>query len=172
MNDIHEMYKRAGELHGHFCPGLAIGVRAAAEALKMLEVTDIQSHGLYCVAEKNACYTDGIQVLFGATTGKGNLTFRLTGKSAFSFYNEDNGASTRLVMKNLPAGMDKDAMTEHILTGPLDEIFTVGPVRFPRPQSAKRSPELACSVCGEFTDEDKLRVKDGKPICIDCLEGK
>ena len=30
--DIHELFEAAGNLHGHLCPGLAIGVRAAAEA--------------------------------------------------------------------------------------------------------------------------------------------
>ena len=33
--DIHELYLKAGELHGHYCPGLAIGVRAGAEALRI-----------------------------------------------------------------------------------------------------------------------------------------
>ena len=31
-NMIKELYEKAGELHGHYCPGLAIGVRAAAAA--------------------------------------------------------------------------------------------------------------------------------------------
>ena len=34
---IHELYRKAGELHGHTCPGLAIGVRAALEALRILD---------------------------------------------------------------------------------------------------------------------------------------
>ena len=34
--DIHEYYKQAGKFHGHWCPGLAIGVRAAWEAGKAL----------------------------------------------------------------------------------------------------------------------------------------
>ena len=35
-NMIKELYEKAGELHGHYCPGLAIGVRAAAAALDIL----------------------------------------------------------------------------------------------------------------------------------------
>ena len=34
--DIHELFEAAGNLHGHLCPGLAVGVRAAAEASGLL----------------------------------------------------------------------------------------------------------------------------------------
>ena len=60
---IHELYQKAGELHGHYCPGLAIGVRAAFEALRILKVENIHSHSLYCIAESRACFQDGIQVV-------------------------------------------------------------------------------------------------------------
>ena len=47
--DIHELFEAAGNLHGHLCPGLAIGVRAAAEAGGLL-------HGeLRCAIESRAC---------------------------------------------------------------------------------------------------------------------
>ena len=63
---IKELYKKAGELHGHYCPGLAIGVRAAAEALEILKPVK-KAHNLCCIAENRACYLDGIQ----ATVYKG-----------------------------------------------------------------------------------------------------
>ena len=65
---IKELFKKAGELHGHYCPGLAIGVRASVEALRILE-PEKKSHNLYCIAENRACYLDGIQAVFGATLG-------------------------------------------------------------------------------------------------------
>ena len=37
---IRKQYEEAARFHGHACPGLAIGVRAAAEALRLLEITE------------------------------------------------------------------------------------------------------------------------------------
>ena len=52
--DIKELYRSAGLLHGHYCPGLANGERAAAEALDILKV-ERGIRGLYCIAEQRAC---------------------------------------------------------------------------------------------------------------------
>ena len=78
---IHDLYQKAGELHGHYCPGLAIGVRAAFEALRILNVKE-KGTGLTCIAESRACYIDGIQMVFGVSWGKGNLEIRDRGKTA------------------------------------------------------------------------------------------
>ena len=99
--DIHELFQKAGELHGHYCPGLAIGVRAGAEALRLLEV-EKKGFNLYCIAENRACYQDGIQMVFGTTLGDGNLELRQRGKTAFNFYDRDTGKSVRLVMSDWP----------------------------------------------------------------------
>lgn len=168
MEDIHEQYKKAGELHGHYCPGLAIGVRAAVLAKELLNIENIESHGIFCVAENLACYIDGIQALCGCTFGKGNLIYRPTGKTAFSFYNNDNGKSVRLVLKGFPQNMDRPQMAEYILTAPADEVFSIGDVRFPLPEVPGRRPALRCSICGEETSENMLRFRDGKPVCLDC----
>lgn len=133
MQDIHELYERAGILHGHYCPGLAIGVRASAIAIETLGVTDIQSHGLYCVAENSACYLDGIQMTFGATMGKKNLSINNTGEAAFNFYNDDNGKSVRLVLIDFPKKEDRAQTTEYILTAPKEDIFTIAEVTCPHP---------------------------------------
>ena len=117
---IYELYRKAGELHGHYCPGLAIGVRAAAEALRILEVEDIHSKSLYCIAESRACYQDGIQVVFGTTLGNGTLELRDRGKTAFNFYDREKGRGVRLVLKSQPEGMSREESTEFILTAPFD----------------------------------------------------
>jgi formylmethanofuran dehydrogenase subunit E len=167
-NDIHKLFVKAGELHGHYCPGLAIGVRAAWEALHILAVEDRQSLNLYCTLETNACFTDGIQSVFGTTLGKGHLSIRPTGKAAFSFYNDGNGTSVRLVVKKFGEDLTKQDRIERILSAPREEIFTIGDVRFPHPGKSERRRQLPCSLCGEMTEEDKLRIQNGKPVCLDC----
>ncbi len=58
--------------HGHMCPGLAMGIRAAEVAL-----TEIGPHAedeeVVAVVETDMCGVDAIQALTGCTFGKGNL---------------------------------------------------------------------------------------------------
>ena len=168
--DIHELYQKAGELHGHYCPGLAIGVRAAAEALQILEV-EKKGFNLYCIAEDRACYQDGIQMVFGTTLGDGNLELRQRGKTAFNFYDRDTGKSVRLVMIDWPEFPDRKEMAEFILTAPLEQVFAQTPVHFEVPANGfVRRERRKCPRCGELCSEPFLRVVDGEIVCLDCAE--
>lgn len=168
---IHDLYWKAGELHGHYCPGLAIGVRAAAEALRILEVEDIHSKSLYCIAESRACFQDGIQVVFGTTLGNGTLELRDRGKTAFNFYDREKGRGVRLVLKDQPEGKSREESTAFILTAPFDQVFSRTEVHFEAPRdSFRRKPGMICPRCGEQCREPFLRVSDGEIVCLDCAE--
>lgn len=131
--NIKELYKKAGDLHGHYCPGLAIGVRAAAEALNILNV-ERGIRGLYCIAEQRACYLDGIQSVFGTTMGNKNIELRETGDTAFDFYDRAGGQSVRLFVKPQPEGLTREEKTDFILTAAFDDVFERTPVRFAAPE--------------------------------------
>jgi len=131
--DIKELYKKAGDLHGHYCPGLAVGVRAAAEALNILNV-ERGIRGLYCIAEQRACYLDGIQSVFGTTMGNRNIELRETGDTAFDFYDRAGGQSVRLFVKPQPEGLTREEKTDFILTAAFDDVFERTPVRFAAPE--------------------------------------
>ncbi len=168
---IHELYQKAGELHGHYCPGLAIGVRAAAEALAILNVEG--DARVYCIAESRACYQDGIQSVFGATVGNGNLELRDRGKTAFNFYERKYGQSIRLVAASWPEDLSKEEMTEFILTAPLDQVFHRTEVHFPLPErSLKKKASMRCHICGEDCKESFMRILDGHAVCLDCAEAQ
>ena len=169
---IHELYKKAGELHGHYCPGLAIGVRASFEALRILDVKE-KASGLYCIAESHACYIDGIQMVCGVSWGKGNLEIRDRGKTAFNFYDRSTEKSVRLIAKSWPEDLSREELTEFILTAPLDEVFGQTPVHFDAPPDGfVRRPSRVCTRCGEDCREPFLRVVNGEILCLDCAEGK
>ena len=51
-----------------------------------------------------------------------------------------------------------------------EEIFDFGEAPFPLPEEAKIYSSHNCAVCGERTAEPWLRVKDGRLLCLDCLE--
>ena len=160
---IHEEYQLAGKLHGHYCPGLAIGVRAAVEARIALDDGNV-GKGLCVIAERSACWLDGM-CLIGATIGNGKLKLRDTGKAAFSFYNTESGKSVRFVLKSGPEGLTRDRKTEWLLTAPVEEVFDMVPVKVPFPEYQPGPGDVICSVCGEA--ETRTIEKAAHKIVID-----
>jgi formylmethanofuran dehydrogenase subunit E len=77
--------------HGHLCPGLVIGYKAARAALDGLKVERAEDEELFAIVETDACGADAIQVLTGCTFGKGNFIFRDLGKHAFTVGSRKSG---------------------------------------------------------------------------------
>jgi formylmethanofuran dehydrogenase subunit E len=63
----------------------------------------------------------------------------------------------------------KMAMNE--LNKPADKIFRIKRTKITMPEFAPVFASVRCSICGENVMQTKARVKDGKPICTDCVEG-
>jgi len=167
--EIHSLFKKSAEFHGHRCPGLAIGVRAAAEAQRLLETGHSADEEIVCVAENDACGIDGIQAILGCSAGKGNLIFRIRGKQAFSFFNRKNGNAVRLVLKPLPKIENREEKQNYILEAPLSEIFEIKKPDYPMPEEARLFPSVDCECCGESTAEPYIRLENGRKVCLDCF---
>ncbi|MFV0437759.1 MAG: FmdE family protein [Desulfopila sp.] len=180
--------------HGHSCPGLAIGIRAAEAALN--EMAGTAQTDLVCVAETDMCGVDGIQFLTGCTYGKGNFIHRDYGKMAFSFYNRKSGKGIRLVFRSearadldgeMSALMAKSAeqtitgeeqerllqlrqeIEERLMALPIEEVFTVQQLNRGVPRPAKVLASLVCQECGENTMESRTRRFSGRTLCIPCF---
>jgi formylmethanofuran dehydrogenase subunit E len=169
MKDIHLLFEKSAEFHGHKCPGLAIGVRAAVEAQKLLAIGHSADEEIVCVTENDACGIDGIQVLLGCSAGKGNLIFRIRGKQAYSFYNRGSGEAVRLVLKTLPQMASREEKQNYILEAPLDQVFEIKKPGYPLPEEARLFPSVECELCGESTAEPYIRLENGKKVCLDCF---
>ena len=167
--DIHSLFEKSAEFHGHRCPGVAIGVRAASEAQKLLDIGHSADEEVLCITENDACGVDGIQVILGCSAGKGNLIFRIRGKQAFSFFNRANGESVRLVLKQLPKMESREAKQDYILDAPLEDIFEIKKPGYLLPEAARLFPSIDCEVCGESTAEPYVRLENGKKVCLDCF---
>lgn len=181
--------------HGHSCPGLAIGIRAAEAALK--EMAGVEKTDLVCVAETDMCGVDGIQFLTGCTYGKGNFLHRDYGKMAFSFYNRKSGKGIRLAFRSEARGeldgemqalMEKSAqgiitqeeqkqvqllrqnMQERLMMLPIEELFTVQQLEERSPRPPRIMASLDCQDCGEKTMESRTRRFAGRTLCIPCFE--
>ncbi|MGI9953326.1 FmdE family protein [Moorellaceae bacterium AZ2] len=189
-------WERAVEFHGHTCPGLAAGYRAAQIALRELKAERAQDEELVAVVETDACGVDAVQVLTGCTLGKGNLLYRDYGKHVFTFICRDSGRAVRIAVKasawrqdeayrelrkrvlSQEAGEEEKALFQHyqeertryILEAPEEEICTVRKLKLEPPPKARLFDSVICSVCGEPVAEVRARVREGRPVCIPCAE--
>jgi formylmethanofuran dehydrogenase subunit E len=73
-----ELIQETTNFHGHWCPGLAIGIRASEWVLK--EMGKAPDEEIVAVVETDMCGVDAVQYLTGCTFGKGNLIHKDYGK--------------------------------------------------------------------------------------------
>lgn len=166
------LWEKAVVFHGHQCPGLAIGVKAAMIAMQRFQMDGSKDEDIVCVVENDSCSVDGIQVLLGCTMGKGNLLYRPRGKQAFSFFNRTTGESFRLCMRHdgRAQTMSRDDYMHYILEASDDDIFAVSKPRFELPERARMFKSIICEKCGEGAAEPTMHLQDGMVVCSDCFD--
>jgi len=184
------------EFHGHMCPGLAIGFRAARTLMERLGVRRAPDEELLAIVETDACGADAIQVITGCTFGKGNFVFRNYGKHAFSLVDRKRGNAIRVSLRpdafkidpvslSLSEKVQKDEAspgeltqfrrlqkerTQKILDADIESIFKIEEVSPNIPPKAMIMESGTCDFCGEPTKKNLLRIIDAKRACIPCAE--
>ena len=189
-------FSDAVRFHGHTCPGLALGYRAALVALEELRSDPAHDEELVAIVENDACGIDALQVVTGCTAGKGNLLFLDYGKHVYTLINRRNGKAVRVATKpsfstasldpefsdlrtkatsdNATAGdmeqfeKHRDAVIHGILTIPYHDIFSVRRVDIQIPVPAKIYKSVPCDCCGEMVSEHRVITISGKTLCIPC----
>lgn len=180
--------------HGHWCPGLAIGIRASELALK--EIGSSEDEEIVTITETDMCGVDAIQFFTGCTFGKGNLIFKDRGKMAFSFFRRSDGKALRIIarpfnvkdvdklgplqQKKNKEGLNetemamwekiRQDMVDHVMQSSLDELFEIKEPIDDLPDMARILSTLICERCNEPVMESRTKKIDGKVICISCLE--
>lgn len=99
MTQTIKSYQEAVAFHGHSCPGLALGYRAAQYTMYALRDGRSDDEELICIVENDACGVDAIQVAAGCSVGKGNLILRDLGKHAYTFIDRRYNRAIRLVQR-------------------------------------------------------------------------
>jgi formylmethanofuran dehydrogenase subunit E len=95
----------AGMLHGHYCPGLALGVKAVQAAFEKLGVEDNTGmEEVMAVVECNSCFVDGVQFASGCSLGNNALVYKDLGKTAATFYRRGASEAVRLCVKSFDTG--------------------------------------------------------------------
>ena len=191
-----EIVRKTVAFHGHMCPGLAIGIRAAEVALK-----EIGAHAhdeeVVAVVETDMCGVDAIQFLSGCTFGKGNLIHLDYGKNCFTFYRRSDGKAIRLVTRRQAldapdpeweslrnrlgeANLTQEerdrfrqlheARSKKILDLPLKNLFEIKEPQDKIPSHARIMDSVTCESCGEGVMETRTRRFMGKMVCIPCFK--
>ncbi|MDD2473736.1 MULTISPECIES: FmdE family protein [unclassified Methanoculleus] len=196
--EAHSRFAEAAAFHGHVCPGLALGYRAAEIALDRLRSGRSEDEEIVTIAETDACGVDAIQVLTGCTAGKGNLLFKDYGKHAFTFINRRTGDAVRIaanpsfdtdsldpdlaplrarVFRGDASAAEQaeyrkrvDRVVEAVLDLPAEQLFTVRDVDVKIPERARIFRSVPCAKCGEMTAESRVRVEGGKFVCYACSQ--
>jgi len=165
-------YEEAGRLHGHHCPGLAMGYRMAKEALAVIRASHPEGERLGAVVENNMCGTDALQWVTSCTFGKGNLVFRDWGKPVFTLYSVRTREGVRVVFhgKRVPqsARKDRDDFIIWILEAPREEMMSLIEVTMDEPDSPRTKASVNCGGCGEPVSISRIREIDGETLCIPC----
>lgn len=190
-------FNDAVKFHGHACPGLSIGYRAALLAANHFRDRS-KDEELVAVVENKSCAVDAIQAINGCTCGKGNLIFKDYGKHVYTYFKRGENKALRISLKpdalpqdeqhaalfsKVKAGTasseevrefqsSQDAKRLKILGMPEEELFWVREVEIEPPEKASVYPTMICSKCGEGFMEPLGRVKGGKIVCIPCFEAK
>ncbi|MGQ5711466.1 TraR/DksA C4-type zinc finger protein [Desulforudis sp. DRI-14] len=53
---------------------------------------------------------------------------------------------------------------------PKEELLDIREVRLDLPPKARIFPSVVCASCGEAAMEPRVRMRDGKPVCIPCAD--
>lgn len=190
-----EQIEKAVDFHGHWCPGLAIGLRAGEYVLNHMGRAEDEE--IVALVETDMCAVDGIQSLTSCTFGKGNLLYQDHGKLAFSFFRRSDGKGVRLVFNANRLGSPdseftklnrmwlkgeatpeeverlmkmRQERTDDIMGSDLEELFVVKEPDVSMPHSARILTSLVCEACGESVMESRTRRLEGRTMCIPCFQ--
>ncbi len=183
--------------HGHLCPGLVYGYIVAKAAIERMVLNHSEDEEVVVIAENDSCAIDALQVLLGATAGKGNLILKDYGKNAYTVFKRSTGQALRFsrkqvynyqgreqdVFKNLEAVVAHGTATEQqkwrhkrlkaedLLAQPVENVFAITAEEFKAPPYAPLARSEACSACGEMTMATKLVTSpDGDRLCRPCVQ--
>jgi formylmethanofuran dehydrogenase subunit E len=197
MEDLKELLEIGIKFHGHKCPAMPMGLRAAIAAMNALSVERAKDKELFVIAETGkghaaGCFLDGIMTATGCTYGKSNIEKRYFNKMAFTLIDQKTGRAVRVSIK--PDFFEKtlaspfvqqrkegvppqdiapeiaNPLVERILSIDESAFLDIGEVQQLAVHKGKGIfTAKRCAACGELTFVDKLRITvDDRLVCIPC----
>lgn len=188
----------AARMHGHFCPGLAMGVMMATRAMQLMRSNSDGLEDLLAIVETNNCITDGIQYVTGCSFGNNGLIFKDIGKTAFTLARRD-GKGYRIASRTdakeymrqaspLFSESYQTVVAEHdrseeevvkfkvtgiekafaTLALDFDKLFTVEEVTVDIPAYAPMHESIICDRCGEPVMASRIIYQNQRSLCMPC----
>ncbi len=186
--------ERAIQFHGHVCPGLLMGVRAAQHAMDFLQLDPDVDEEILAIVENKACGVDAIQAILSCTLGKGNLIFRDYGKMVYTVASRESGRAVRMYQKMdrvrsqamqrwgelRDRGQLSDSeeaekemllatVFEELMTMPFEQLYDWKEIDFVFPERAVIEPTVRCPRCQEGAQQGKMMQSPEGLICPACF---
>ena len=197
-NKLEELLILSGTLHGHYCPGLSMGIICSVYAVNQINQFSDGMEDIIAIIEINSCFADSIQYITGCTIGNNSLIFKDYGKTAFSLVKRD-GTGLRLSVKQ----SYREKMTKHfpefqkyfnkvvieknrekkllqdfkknakkvsfkLLNWNINDIFKIEKIKINIPDYAPIRESVVCSKCGETIMKEKEVKEQDKIYCKKC----
>ncbi|TXT57238.1 MAG: Formylmethanofuran dehydrogenase subunit E region [Promethearchaeota archaeon] len=200
--DLKSLLIQAASLHGHFCPGLALGVMAGSYSIKKMGWRSEGLENILSIVETNNCFSDGIQYTTGCTFGNNSLIYRDYGKTAFTLTQRDGEGMRMIVKKNFYETLQRNfpeyaAIYEKVITKrenspqlltkfrelaqetsfaiikyDIEQLFDIQQIETSIPEYARMHDSLVCDKCGESFMETRMAKENHQTYCIPCGNGK
>jgi len=187
MDTFESLLKGSAKVHGHLCPGQAVGVRMAMLGCRLIGLDEPtrrdQIKKLIVYVEMDRCTADAVAHTTGVKLGRRSLKFVDYGIMAATFVNLETGKAYRVISTEeardlaeayAPEVADKHArQLEAYKRMPDSVLFRVQQVAVPIPEEDRPGPtrfKATCSGCGQVVRDRREVVKNGRSFCKPCAE--
>jgi formylmethanofuran dehydrogenase subunit E len=188
MKNFQELLASSAKVHGHLCPGQAIGVRMAMLGCRLIGLEDSTEHDrikkLLIYVEMDRCAADAIAHVTGVKLGRRSLKFTDYGIMAATFVNLQTGAAYRILSteeaRDLAShyapevGGKAGQQLEAYQRMPDSVLFRVQRVRVPVKDWDLPGPtryKATCSRCGQVVRDQREVLVNGEVLCKPCANG-
>jgi len=187
----------AAYYHGHLCPELAIGYRAAQIAFQEMGLSREYAPQFFAIAENMSSAIESLQLITGCTIGNRNFFAYDFGKHVYYFGRFSNahesGKALRLALTSLVADLSHkgelennimagqageagvkvyqqavDDAVEKVLNCPEEELFSKSWISLYPPLVIARQNYAKCAGCGEVVAAEKSILGKNGVYCRDC----
>ncbi|MFP4006306.1 MAG: FmdE family protein [Candidatus Hadarchaeia archaeon] len=195
-----KILRMAGGLHGHFCPFLALGVKAGSYLIRELRAESEGMENVLAVVETNNCFSDGIQYSTGCSFGNNALVFKDVGKTAVTLAKRDEKAIRASLRPNASQVWEEDypeysklfekvveqregdeedrsrmndlsrKISFEVICMSADDFFNFEMVEPDLPEFAPIFESCRCDKCGDTVMESRIVEIGGSKLCLPCAD--
>jgi len=197
-NDKEQLLSKAAQMHGHYCPGLALGVIAATYATQKISVHSDGLEDLLAIVETNNCFSDGIQFVTACSFGNNSLIFKDFGKIALTITKRNKKgfrvslkadakrymqeisplfsiSYDKVIKKRKHSSSEIQQFKQQgtdkaftLLNLNFNNIFNIYEIETEIPDYAPSHDSIVCQNCGESVMKSRVKEIKSRKLCIPC----